>query len=161
MHLWNISKEAKDEAAPWQGTLHESIPTQGSTCSIPAGDATAPVLSLESGSPNTKPRLSAARANVPVRQCQVSNAPRSPSPAGCAKLYFACIPGTLLKREFHSRELLQVHQQGCPRSCFLGAKQAGVIQCNWNRYLGKRLAPGVRTCFSREFPIKIKVPDNF
>lgn len=33
-----------------------------------------------------------------------------------------------------------------------------VIQCNWNRYLGKRLAPGVRMCFSRDLPIKIKVP---
>lgn len=117
----------------------------------------------QSGTHNSTPCLPAARADIPVRQHRASNAP-SLSPSGYAKLYLTCIPGSLRKQEFHSRELLRVRQQQClrppPQTRFSGAKQVSVIQRNCTRYLGKCLAPGVRMCFSKDFPIKIKVPDK-
>lgn len=79
-------------------------------------------------------------------------------------LSFICIPGSLYKGEFHSRELFQVCQHQCllptTKSHFSGASQMSVFQHNCNRYLEKCIAPGVRMCFNRSFPIKLKVPDK-
>lgn len=70
-----------------------------------------------------------------------------------AVLSFICIPGSLHKKEFHSRKLFQVCQHQCllptTEIHFLGAKRVSVFQPNCSRYLEKCLTPGARTCFNR------------
>lgn len=104
--------------------------------------------------------LAAASASIPGKQHQASKSTILLQ----AVLSFICIPGSLYKREFHSRELFQVCQHQCllptTKSHFSGASQVSVFQHNCNRYLEKCLAPGVRMCFNRSFPIKLKVPDK-
>lgn len=156
--LWNVSKEAQEQGwessvaghTPWQH-FHLSFHSEGV---MPWLQDSHQTWALNSTS------LAAASASIPGKQHQASKSTILLQ----AVLSFICIPGSLYKREFHSRELFQVCQHQCllptTKSHFSGASQVSVFQHNCNRYLEKCLAPGVRMCFNRSFPIKLKVPDK-
>lgn len=82
-----------------------SIPTR----SISGGDAGAAAPSPAPGMATTTP----CPAGIPAEPTASSS-----SPSGCAKLYFTCSPGTLLKGEFQGRELLQVPNTTTPNLLF-------------------------------------------
>lgn len=111
------------------------------------GDATAPELSPDLGTPFHT--TSASSQN----QHPTKAAPSIKSTILLqVVLCFICIPGSLHKKEFHSRELFQVCQNQCllptTKIHFLGAKQVSAFQHNCNSYLEKCLTPGVRMCFN-------------
>jgi len=142
------------EAAPWQGTRHESIPTKG-----PRAAFQPQMLQLRN---HHRRRALPTPHRQPAKATPSTNASSPLVSFGLSHALCHALSPLFRKWEFHSRELLRYHRQRCqpppPQTGFVGAKRASVILYNCNRYLGKRLAPGVRTCFSRRFPIKTEVP---
>lgn len=147
-----------DDIAQGQDTPCDTIPTWGSMQRWWCHTTILQRLqnSHQTWTLNSTPHLSAARASIPVRRHQ---APKI-TILFQAVLSFIYIPGSLHKKEFHSRELLQVYQHQCllptTKTHFLGANQVRVFQHNCNRYLKKMSYPRSKNGLEQKLPYKTK-----